>query len=160
MSQRSAALVAICSVLVLFLVAGTKKDEQAKYKAQPLSHYVPEIKQLEYEKQERKARKDYKMRQIKLRAEQREKEAEAKRKEQERRAFHLAFEIEIAKECNSNAIFKKSLWQWRVFVPELGSLPVSIVYPKTKNRLIRAIEEIGAGDDVTFKELCRAYRDG
>ena len=153
MAEKSTALFA---VLVLFLLAGITKDEQAQYKARPLEHYVPEIEQLEYEKRERKARKEYKIRQIKLRAERREEEAKVKRKDEERRAFHLAFETEIAKECNSSAFFTKLLGQWRVSVPELGSLPVSSVYPKTKNRLIRTIEEIGAGDDVTFKELCRA----
>lgn len=158
MSQRGITLLAVFFIFALFfIVASTNPKDRSGYRAPSKQYQLPEVESVKAE-EDRKFRKAQKLREIRLRVEKREREEKARRKEFERRAFHIAFDNEIAKGCDSKAIFKKSLGQWQVLVPEIGSLPVSVIYPKDKNKIIRAVEEIGAGDDVSFKEFCQKDR--
>ena len=84
-------------------------------------------------------------------------ERERKAEQIERQLFIAAFTEEIDKACASKAVFKKILGRWHVSVPEVGALSVATVYPEDKNKIIRAIERIGAGDLVSFKDFCQDF---
>ena len=84
-------------------------------------------------------------------------ERERKAEQIERQLFIAAFTEEIDKACASKAVFKKILGRWHVSVPEVGALSVATVYPEDKNKIIRAIERIGAGDPVSFKDFCQDF---
>lgn len=67
------------------------------------------------------------------------------------------FQEEMLKGCQSTkAVFKKRwLLGWVLWVPEGGELRVGALFPEDKNKIERALEEIGAGDDVHFGHLLR-----
>lgn len=90
-----------------------------------------------------------------------EKEAKLKRHRaaaQKRMAEEKHLKIlwdDIAKGCESTAVFEKLLSSWYLSVPSAGSVRVDEAYPKDKNKIKRAIEDIGAGDPVLYRDFLR-----
>ena len=154
MSDRKKALVGVFFLFVLFLMASSTDSRNSVKRTGIVKHnQIPEVEEAQALERERRFQKEQKLRELQLRYEPEERELEALREDFKRRALNMAFTMETAKGCSSKAVFKKSLGQWRVFIPNLGSRSVSILYPKHKNKIIRRIEAIGAGDDVTVKEF-------
>ena len=67
------------------------------------------------------------------------------------------FLTEIEKGCSSTqAVFKKRLLLgWVLYVPDGGEHSIRFLFPDDRNKIKRAIERIGAGDDVPYVDLLR-----
>ena len=77
----------------------------------------------------------------------------------EEKARRLEAEIliaaEIAKGCESQAVFKKMMWPfgWVLSVSNAGAIYVDDLFPQDKNKIKRALEQIGAGDPVYYADF-------
>ena len=59
---------------------------------------------------------------------------------------------DLADPCSSRAYFTRLLGTWYVTLGEVH-LPIASTFPTHKNRIRRAIEEVGGGDDVPVAGL-------
>lgn len=163
MSQRSVVLLAIFSTIILFLVAAlAASSSRSRPRVLPTVQQRPETKKVQVKEavktQGVQLRSLYARGKTRAEIEQERKERmEQVTEEIERQAFFATFQREIDKGCDSKAVFRKILWRWHVSVPEVGALSVAVVYPEDKNKIIRAVERIGAGDDVSFSDFCKFY---
>ena len=85
------------------------------------------------------------------------KSADALKATREANLAKQRFIEEVEKGCRSTqAVFKKR-WAlgWVLYVPNSGEHTVRVLFPEDKNRIERALERIGAGDDVPYVSLLR-----
>ena len=96
---------------------------------------------------------------------QTEKEQRAKNAEREARKAERLSQLSILKKefdrletdpCGTALAFTKAgeMWFVRAY-SDANSMPIHSLFPDAKNKIIRIVETIGAGDDVTLTELLR-----
>ena len=61
--------------------------------------------------------------------------------------------------CGTNLYFTKLVGSWWVCKQGGSCARVSIAFPDIKNRIVRAVELLGAGDDVSMTQLMRFFGD-
>ena len=72
--------------------------------------------------------------------------------------FLLTFNHALTYPCASPLTFRKAwLVGWQIGCEGCASYPIDFVYPKDKNKIVRELESIGAGDDVPFRVLAGCW---
>lgn len=61
--------------------------------------------------------------------------------------------------CQTKLRFEKLLGAWYITAPGAAAVPVSRVFPEARNRVIRSVEQLGAGDSVWMTELMKFSGD-
>ena len=74
------------------------------------------------------------------------------------KANKIFFE-EVEKGCNSTrAVFKNDLYEgWVLQVPDGGKHSVSFIYKEDADKVKKALEKLGAGENVAFPELLQYF---